>query len=241
MKRILLICFSVCCLGSGTNALHAQEWGFFASAGIGSYRMDDMKYLLESIMETYPVEARVISSFPPFTSSSAGVIKRIYPQFKAGAAYGWATSGSKADYTDYSGSIRTTITAVSHRLGIFAIYTVLGGERLELSLQGRVDVNMTRMDVSSYLVAAGYSNGVDNKYRAISPQLSALAELMYNFSKLSLGLEGGYLVDIPGSLKGSGGGPDLTDPADNRTLLSSDWTGWRAGIKAILWINGPEF
>ena len=213
MKKILLICCSVFWLGSGTSALHAQEWGFFASAGIGSYRMDDMKYLLESIIETYPVEARVTSSFPPFTAASVGVVTRIYPQFKAGAAYGWATSGSKADYTDYSGSIRTTITAVSHRLGIFGTYTVLGGERLELSLQGRVDVNMTRMDVSSYLIASGYSNG----------------------------LEGGYLVDIPGKLKGSGGGQDLTDPADSRTLLTSDWTGWRAGIKAIIWIGSPDF
>ncbi|MGW8314866.1 MAG: hypothetical protein ACWGNV_04640 [Bacteroidales bacterium] len=241
MKKILLICCSVFWLGSGTSALYAQEWGFFASAGIGSYRMDDMKYLLESIIETYPVEARVISSFPPFTSSSAGIIKRFYPQFKAGAAYGWATSGSKADYTDYSGSIRTTITGVSHRLGIFGTYTVLGGERLELSLQGRVDVNMTRMNVSSYLIASGYSNGIDNKYKAISPQLSALGELMYNFDKLSLGLEGGYLVDIPGKLKGTGGGPDLTDPSDGRTLLTSDWTGWRAGIKAIFWISHPDF
>lgn len=237
MRKILLICFSVCCLGAGTNALNAQDWGLFAGAGAGSFLMNDMKYLLESIIETYPVEAKVISSFPPYTTASAGVIKRIYPQLKAGVAYGFANSGSKADYTDYSGSVKTTITAVSHKLGIFGTYTVLGGERLELSLQGRFDVSMTRMDVSSYLVASGYSSGIDNKYRAISPQFSALGELMYNFDRLSLGMEGGYLVDIPGKLKGSGGEQDLTDPVDNRTLLTSDWTGWRAGIKAIIWIE----
>ncbi len=240
MKKILLIGCSVLWLGAGTTALHSQGWGVFVSAGLGSYRMDEMKYLLETIMDTYPVEARVISSFPPYTSTSAGFIKRFYPHLKAGVAYGFATSGSKADYSDYSGSVRTTIDAVSNKLGVFGTYTPLAGERLEFSLIGRVDVNMTRMDVSSYLVAAGYSNGVNNKYRSVSPQLSAFAELMAHFGKLSLGVEGGYLADVPGKLKGTGNGQDLTDPADNRTILSSDWTGWRAGIKGILWIDAPD-
>ena len=239
MKKVFLICGWLCWLGGGTLPLHAQEWGVFASVGLGGYRMDDMKYLLESIMLDYPVEARIISSFPPYTSTSAGLIKRIYPHLKAGAAYGYATSGSKADYSDYSGSIRTTITVVSHRLGAFGTYTPLAGERLEFSLHGRVDLNLTRMDVSTYLTAAGYSSGIKNKYRAISPQLSAYAELMYNFGKLSLGLEGGYLVDIPGKLKGTGEGQELTDPADMRRVLTSDWSGWRAGVKGIFWIEAP--
>ena len=240
MRKILLICCSVLWLGAGTTALHGQGWGVFVSAGMGSYRMDEMKYLLEAIMDTYPVEARVISSFPPYTSTSAGFIKRFYPHLKAGAAYGFATSGSKADYSDYSGSVRTTIDAVSNKFGVFGTYTPMESERLEFSLIGRVDVNMTRMDVSSYLVAAGYSNGVNNKYRSVNPQLSAFAELMVHFGKLSLGVEGGFLADVPGKLKGTGNGQDLTDPADNRTILTSDWTGWRAGIKGILWIDTPD-
>jgi hypothetical protein len=240
MKKILLVCISLLWLGAGTNGLHGQGWGVSATVGIGTYRMDDMKYLLDAIMETYPVEARVISSFPPYTNASAGFVKMIYPYLKVGAAYGYSTSGSKADYSDYSGSIKTTIIAASNRLGVFGTYTPLAGERLELSLQGRIDVNMTRMDVSSYLVASGYSSGIDNTYRSVSPQLSALAEVMYNFGKISLGLEGGYLVDNPGKLKGTGEGQDLTDPADNRTVLTSDWTGWRAGIKGILWIDVPD-
>ena len=239
MKKILLICSWVCWLWPGTQPAQAQNWGISASVGLGNYQMDDMKYLLESIMQTYPVEARVISSFPPYTSVSAGLMKRIYPHLKAGAAYGYATSGSKADYSDYSGSIRTTITAVSHRLGAFGTYTPLAGERLELSLRGQVDMSLTRMDVSSYLIAAGYSNGLENKYRAINPQISAFAELMYNLEKFSLGLEGGYLLDIPGKLKGTGESQDLTDPADSRTTLTSDWTGWRAGVKAVIWLEGP--
>ncbi len=240
MKRTVIIWSCVLALCGGATGLNAQNLGVTATVGLGTYRMDDMKYLLESIMETYPVEARVISSFPAYTSTSAGMVKRLYPHVKVGAAYGFSTSGSKADYSDYSGAIRTTIVAVSHRLGALAAYTPLSGERLELSVYGRIDLNMTRMDVSSYLVAAGYSSGVENKYRAFSPQLSAFAELLYNLGRFSLGIEGGYLVDIPGELKGSGGGPDLTDPAGGRELLTSDWTGWRTGIKMILWLDFPE-
>jgi hypothetical protein len=239
MRRILIVTTLLLSLGKGTSVLNAQELGVVASIGVAGMQMEDMKYLLKSIMDTYPVEARVISSFPPYTSSSFGVLKRIYPHLKAGARYGFTTSGAKANYSDYSGSLTTNITAVSHRLGGFIVYTPLAWDHLEFSICGRADLNLTRMQVSTTIVALGYSNGADNSYKAITPQGSAFAELMYNFGKFSAGLEAGYLVDLPGKLKGDGG-KQLTDPADNHTPLTSDWTGWRAGIKGILWLDRGE-
>jgi hypothetical protein len=217
--------------------LQAQEVGLTASIGMASVRMDDMKYLLESIMGTYPVEAKVTSSFPPHTSFTLGAQKRLYPQVRIGTGYGFTTSGTKADYSDYSGNLSTQIVAVSHRMGVFAHYAPFAGEHLELSIYGRVDLNLTRMEVSSSISAAGYYNGLSNKYHSVTPQASAGAELLYNFGKYSLGIEGGYLVDKPGKLKGKDGGQELKDPEDSRRVLTSDWTGWRAGIKAILWLD----
>jgi len=236
MRRFLIIIILLLSLRTGASVLNAQELGIFASFGVATMQMDDMKYLLESIMDTYPVEARVISSFPPFTCTSVGFLKKMYPHLKVGAGYGFTTSGAKANYSDYSGSLSTNITAVSHRLGGLIAYTPLAGDHLEFSIYGRADLNLTRMQVSSSLVVLGYSNGVDNTYSAISPQGSAFAELMVHFERFSVGMEGGYLVDLPGKLKEKGGS-QLTDPADNHTPLTSDWTGWRAGIKGIMWLD----
>ena len=239
MRRILIITTLMLSLPSGASVLNAQDLGIVASIGVASMQMDDMKYLMEAIMDTYPVEARIISSFPPYTTSSVGILKRFYPHLKAGAGYGFTTSGARASYSDYSGSLSTNITAVSHRLGGFIVYTPLAGDHLEFSIYGRADLNLTRMQIATTIIALGYSNVIDNTYSAVTPQGSAFAELMYNFRKFSAGIEGGYLVDLPGKLKGDGG-KQLTDPADNHTPLTSDFTGWRVGIKGIMWLDHGE-
>jgi hypothetical protein len=236
MKKLWIIVVMLCTLGMGSLKVQAQDYGVFLWGGVATMRMDDMKYLMQSIVDSYPVEARIISSFPAYTSVSTGFLKRMYPHLKLGAGYGFTTSGAKANYTDFSGSLTTEITAVSHRLGAIVGYSPFTTGRLEFSLVGRVDLNLTRMDVSQLLIALGYSNGLDNKYTSFTPQFSGLAELLYRFGKFSLGAEGGYLIDIPGKLK-SGGGNELSDPADPRTTLTSDWTGWRVGIKGILWLE----
>lgn len=214
----------------------AQDFGIYVSAGVATMRMDDMKTLLESIMDTYPVEAKVISSFPPYASTSFGFMKRLYPHLKLGAGYGYTTSGAKANYSDYSGSLTTEITAVSHRLGGLVAYSPFTLERLEFSILGRLDLNLTRMGVSSLLYASGFSTGLDEDYTSFSPQVSVYADILYHLGKFSLGLEGGYLVDVQGKLKGEGGA-ELTPRGDPMNSLSSDWTGWRAAIKGILWLD----
>jgi len=239
MRNRLIILTILLSAATASHRVQAQDLGIYASIGVATMRMDDMKYLLESIIETYPVEARVISSFPPYTASSFGFLKRLYPHLKLGAGYGFTTSGAKANYSDYSGSLTTEITAVSHRVGGLVSYSPISGDKIEFSLLGRLDLNVSRIDISTLLIASGFSNGGESTYTAFSPQASGYAEIMYNFGSFSFGLEGGYLLDLPGKLKESGGSY-LSDPNDPRSDLTSDWTGWRAGIKGILWLKFKE-
>ena len=178
MKKLLIIATMLGTLGSGTLLVRAQGYGMFLSGGVATMNMDDMNYLLGSMMESYPVEARVISSFPPYSNISVGFLKRQYPHLKLGAGYGFTTSGAKANYTDYSGYLTTEITGVSHQLGALIGYSPLGGDRLEFSLLGRVNLNITRMNVSTLLIASGFSSGMEDKYTSFSPQISGLAEAL---------------------------------------------------------------
>jgi len=237
MKKLLTVLLLACLLEAGTTTIRAQDVGVTLSVGMASMRMDDMKYLLETIIDAYPVEAKMTSAFPPYTSVSAGAVYQRYPHVRLGAAYGYTTSGAKADYTDYSGYLRTTVVAKSHRLGVYGAYLPLSGDRLELSLIGRVDLNLTLAAVSTTLSAAHYFYGLTEKYKSISPQGSVWADLMLKLGKINLGVEGGYLVDLAGGLKSTPGGKALSDPNDVTRKLSSDWTGWRAGIKVIYWLD----
>ena len=215
----------------------AQRLGLSASAGMASQRMDDMKYLQQYILDTYPVEGQITSSFPPFTNVSVNLVKEWYEYMHFGGGYSFSTTGGKSSYTDYTGAISTEMNATSHRLGAFLSYSILGGEKLNLSIYGRVDVNLTTLNIESGINVLGNSNRIYNQYRSIGPSATAGLELMYLFSGFSLGLNAGYLVDFPGNLNHTESENELTDPYDRDRVLTADWTGWLVGIKTQIWLN----
>lgn len=214
-----------------------QRGGMLFAFGGASYRMDDMKYLQEHILSTYPVEGKITSSFPPFTSSSITMFKQLYDQIRIGGGYSYSTTGGKSSYADYSGNLSTEITASSHRLGAYLSYTLLGGDHFDLSLYGRVDANLTSLTIQSSYTILNYSNSIYNKYRSISPVGFVGTELMYKFNDFSLGMDAGYLVDLTGNLKDTEEGDTLLDPNDRERVLTSDWTGWQVHITALIWLK----
>jgi len=214
-----------------------QGGGITFAAGLESSQMDDLKYLQEHILSTYPVEGEITSSFPPYTSFSINLFKVLYDHIQVGAGYSFASTGGKSSYADYSGNIYTEITATSHRLGAYLSYIVMGGDRLDLALNGRLDAILTNVTVESYYSIYNFSSNTVNEYRSISPGATIGAELMYKFNDFSMGMEAGYLVDLQGNLKGSGNGDPLVDPNDTDRVLRSDWTGWYVHLKALIWLN----
>ncbi len=129
------------------------------------------------------------------------------------------------------------MNATSHRLGAYLSYLVLGGDRLDLSLNGSLEANLTSLSLQSYYEILSYSNGISNNYQSLSPSVSAGGELMYTLKKISLGMEAGYLVDLKGDLKDTDDGDPLVDPNDTERVLSSDWTGWYVRLKALIWLK----
>lgn len=220
-----------------SSGLSAQKTGLSASFGGATFAMDDMKYLQEHILSSYPVEGDIISSFPPFFTASAEVVHQFFTHLRAGAGYTYTSSGGRSDYSDYTGNVETNMTAISHRFGVSVNYSILAGERLDLSLYGELDANLSYLDISSTINVLGFTNGIQNKYTSISPTGSAGLELLYNFKDSALGIEAGYLVDLQGDLSNRESGTDLLDPNDRDRILSTDWSGWRVGIKGIVWIK----
>ncbi len=239
--RKLFILFSIIgaqlLVNPGANA---QNTGVSVTVGGATFRMDDMKYLQDYILESYPVEGKITSSFPPYFTVSAGVVRQLYYNIRFGGLYGYSTTGGRSNYTDYSGKISTDMNAVSHRLGAFINYTFLENDRLDLSLFGRLDINVTEMTISSSVTILNFPSGISNEYRSIGPAGSAGLELLYKFKDAAIGIEGGYLVDMPGKLTDKDTGDEILDPNDRQRKLTADWTGWRLGIKGIYWLNSAR-
>ncbi len=214
-----------------------QNNALYAGFGLQASRMDDMKCLQNLIMDTYPVEGKVISSFPTYITGSLGFLKQYNPTLRIGGGYSYSATGAKSNYTDYSGYIGTEMQVASHRIGAFTAYSVLGGDWFELSVYGRIEVKYTLMEITSSIYALGYTDQIANKYSSISPGASAGLEFMIHLREFSISAEGGYEIDAPGKLSYRDSKDDLLDPRDHDRVLTSDWTGWCAQVKLLLWLD----
>lgn len=216
---------------------NCQKSAIWVGFGLQASRMDDLKYYQDQILENYPVEGKVISSFPSYVTGSFGYLKQLYPTFRIGGGYSYSTTGSKINYSDYSGYLTTEMTVASHSLGGIASYSVFGGDHLELSINGRLEIKYTSLDIESSIYALEYSGYASSKYTSLSPGGSAGLELLIHIGGYSFGAEAGYEVDVPGKLSDKETKNDLLDPHDGDRVLTSDWTGWFAQAKFLLWLN----
>jgi hypothetical protein len=196
--------------------------------------MDDMKHLLEYMVGTYPVDGKIITSFPAYATGSFGFRKELFPTIKIGVGYAYTTTGGRSNYTDPSGSLSTDIITSSHRAGATLLYTVVDGESYDLSIFGRLDFNYSNVDLTTNLFVFSYSDGLAYKYKSISPSGSVGLEFFYHFQDFSIGMDGGYMVDGAGELYDRQNGNELLDPADRDRNLTADWSGWRAQIKVMI-------
>lgn len=232
-KLILLLVFTILTVPVAS----CQKSAFWTGFGLQASRMDDMKYYQQLMLEAYPVEGKVMSSFPSYITGSFGYLRQLYPTVRIGGGYSYSATGAKLNYSDYSGYLTTKMTAASHRLGGFASYSVFGGERIELSINGRLEIKYTSLDLISSIYALGYSDYASSTYTSVSPGGSAGIELLIHLGKFSFGAEAGYEVDVPGKLNNKETKDDLLDPFDQNRVLTSDWTGWYAQIKFLLWLD----
>jgi hypothetical protein len=231
MKRIRTVLFILAILPFTAQMIRGQGGGGLKiSAGMASFRMDDLKSLQKYILGTYPVEGKVTSSFPPFTYTSIFYFRQLYEQVRVGGGYSFSTAGGKSSYRDYSGFLITDISATSHRLGAYAAYAFAGGDRLALSLYGTLEANLSTVSIETYYTILYYSRNILNHYRSWSPTGTIGCEASFSFKRFAIGVQAGYLVDLTGQLKDSDDGDDLLDPNDRTRVLTTDWTGWVAQL-----------
>ena len=245
MKSVLLpkpiLLFTLALVMFFAPKVQSQNNALWVGGGIQTSKMDDMKYLQEIIqeviLENYLVEERISSSFPTYVMGSFGFMHQLYPSVRIGAGYGYSSTGAKSNYTDYSGYVTTLMNAVSHRAGGHVSYSVFAGEWYDFSLYGRLDIKYTLMEITSSLYALGASAITINKYSSMSLGGAGGAEFLVHFNKYSFGVEGGYEIDAQGKLSNTETKEDLFDPNDQNRVLTSDWSGWYAQLKFMLWLD----
>ncbi len=209
---------------------YSQGWSFEYSAGYGTYELEDIKNLQQSmldnsILSNYGLEET--DCFPGNINHSVA-IGYISGSHHFGAGYSYFTTGGRLHRADYSGSYTVDMIMNGNRFGAFYRYNTNSTvPHLNFYFQLGSGVMFSNLRIEEQVIIYSDSNDDTENLNGVGLYLEPVIGAKYRLADwLNFSLGGGYQADIFGTLKLSG----------QETELNAHWNGLRlyAGIIFII-------
>jgi len=238
-----IVVFLLLIIIHGTKIFSEPMVGLRFKIGYDSFEMNDMKKIQRDYVQYFSyhdISVKTITSFPPYFGYSVGLLYGIkkpdgLPIFW-GITAGFNSTGSRANYGDYSGTIGFDQTVTATYAGLTNETTVSSIGKMHIS----IDINA--LVLQSHLTMTERSGNEEHmeeetyRFESVSfgfqPDVALNIPIGINFLKFSLG----YLIYPPKSvhLKGHKKATLRLDEDEDATL---GWSGLRIGVSYTLLYN----
>jgi hypothetical protein len=207
------------------------------NAGWGSNQMADMKSFLNQVASSFPVQAKVSPSFPSYWFYDVSAKWRSGNMGLVGFSFSSGSTGGRAYYSDYSGSIGSDqLLSYKSYLIILGLQKDLLHGRLNLAGEVRTGLTTTDLDLKLYQNVGTYSE-TGAQFSGTNFVAQPTLTLGTKFGRVGVQVFAGYnLTVIPGKLYNSSGGYLQTSGSS----VSADWSGIRAGAGLSLYMGNHK-
>jgi hypothetical protein len=238
MKRALFIIIII----FAAQHLSGQKAAISLTGGVGFYEMDDLIDYQDRLIARLPVEAKAFSYFPPYTNLRFSIFRQQPSSLEYGLVYAYSASGAHANYTDYSGYLDLNQKLSSYQFGANISYNLLSMDflvtRFEIRAYGDLRISFITNKVIMDISTNNYFESNQLRMNAVSPVGEVGLSGMFTINTLSVGVEGGYLLDTRGRYthgnESNFNSVVSLDPPDN---IRSNISGFRLGIKLVHWFS----
>ncbi len=207
----------------------------YFSMGKASCKLGDFKTLFNSITEQVPIEIQTTSYFPDYFTYDGGVnVKFSDEKLEAGFSINYASSGSRANYIDYSGLYNVDFLANATGLSGSFGARVFNTKWIVITSKLRLSLLLSNLKIKEEYRLYDVSDNMDINLKSKSFSSEPVIELSKNFKHWGVFANTGYLFDFTGKIH-------LAD--DNNSMIQindkdavSDWSGFRVrfGVKFII-------
>jgi hypothetical protein len=195
---------------------YSQGWSVEYSLGYGSYQLDNIRSLQQSLLQNYKL--KVTDGFPNYITHSVS-LGYDTGRHHFGSVFSYLTTGGRVHRADYSGSYRIDMIMNGYRLGVFyRNYIPTGFAPLSIYLQASPGVLFSNLKINEQVNIYSESAQEDTKLKGVGIYLEPTIGAKYRFTNwLQFSLGGGYEFDFLGKMKLSG----------QETPIESNWSGVR--------------
>lgn len=214
------------------------------SAGVGSYAMHDLKDLQTRMKKRFPLEGKIMSSFPMYWYNEASIKMIFDNNLVIGGYASYCSTGGRISYSDYSGGLN-----VDQLLECYSLSSLIGRafkyHNGTVILEGYVmpGVSLTKYDQVHDETINDVRQKNSNSYRGfnifVQPNVSLTKRYRAVGVRAGIGyyqtFQSGYLYDNDNEDEGS----YLRESYDGKAI-TPDWSGIRLNVGFLIYFSKIE-
>ena len=223
-KKITIITFL---LGFILNSTLSQESNFGLQLGVGSYDMAQLKSINDEVLRSLQFDAKVTDNVSPFWYYKAYWIFPISKTVGLGFKLSFHSTASRISRADYSGEYRFDNKLYCLAPGLLLDIKLYSKSKFKIILYDETGMEFSKINLDEKIQIYTSINEETKDYKSNNVYTELGLKYAYDFKRLSIGLNTGFLLDIKNGIINNS--TKLIDFGNGEgTRLS--WTGFRIGV-----------
>jgi len=199
---------------------NSQDINLEINAGYGFYKLDDIKTLQQSMLESTQIpNLKSVEKFPNGIYPSISVNYLLDPKNIFGITFLRYTTGGRNHLADYSGEYKIDMILNGYGTGAKYQRTVYEQNKFAFILQLEAGIIFSELDMDEKLTI--YEEVMSSDHIILESTgiyVEPMIKFSYNFmDDINLQFSGGYDLNLMGKMKADG----------EKTTLASNWSGLR--------------
>jgi hypothetical protein len=203
----------------------AQQVRIEAEAGFGSFSMNDLKQLNSTYLSVLPVKAKITDDFPIQPYFTGALLYRTPKTFYFGPVLGFASTGSRISYKDFSGEL-VFDNILSSLYGGLRFGFVLSEKKLRISQENNITYSISWLKMYEKVLTQEDTR----RFKSMSPQFEPGLKVSWTVNRFEIGAKAGYMIDFKGKNKLSDDPEQYLIMGDDKKQVTNNWSGFRLGM-----------
>jgi hypothetical protein len=213
--------------------VHAQDDNNFirAKLGYGSYYMSDLEevqnYLIDYYAQ-YQIPISSVDNFPPYWNFQIQYARKLNDSFSLSGFYGYASTGGRVHYLDYSGEIKSDQVVSANFYGAGGEYIFNPSEPFKYFISFQASIVFSSLEIKDLFRIYNDATSSTTKLSSNSVGFEPAAGLEFNLMALLLRFEAGVFFNFEGTFYFEED-PDVDFKLEGNEI-SPNWMGYRIGF-----------
>lgn len=199
--------------------------------GYGSYNMSDLEdvqnYIIE-IYSQYQIPVASVDNFPPFWNFQIQYARKLNESFSLSGFFGFASTGGRVHYSDYSGEIESDQVVSANFYGAGGEYIFNPIEPFKYFISFQASIIFSSLELNDMIRIYNETTNSTTKLNSTGVGIEPSVGLEFNLMSVLFRFEAGLFLNFQGAFYFEED-PDVEFELEGKEI-SPNWMGYRIGF-----------